>query len=161
MTWLVALALADPVTDGEVPPLTADVFRPSVDNPWMLTVDESGHGPLLHTNARLLVSYANRPLAYTGVDGDPQALVEHVQREDTLVATTLGRFRLGTTLPYYAYVDGEAGRERCLERVGCGRRLGIGGRLVAAGHRQSPQYRAQPQRSQPGNSPLDESSDLF
>ena len=111
MIW-VSLALAEPVTDGEVPPVLADTFRPSVDNPWMLTVDESGHGERLHTNARELISYANRPLVYTSAEGDQQVLIEHVQREDTLAATTWGRFRLGTTMPYYAYLDGEIDASR-------------------------------------------------
>ena len=112
MTWLLAAALAEPVTGGDVPPVNADVFRPSVDNPWMLTVDESGHGERLHTNARELVSYANRSLVYTDPAGDKTVLIEHAQREDTLAATTLGRWRLGTTMPYYAWLDGEIPQSR-------------------------------------------------
>lgn len=112
MTWLIAAALAEPIGGGAVPPVTSDSFRPSVDNPWMLTVDESGHGERLHTNARELISYANRPLVYTGTDGEHEVLIEHLQREDTLAGTTLGRFRLGTTIPYYAYIGGALDESR-------------------------------------------------
>ena len=101
MIW-VSVALAQ-----DIPPIAADSFRPSIDNPWMIQVDESGHGDRWHSNARELFSYSARPLAYTDADGDVTPLIGHVQREDTLAATTFGRFRLGTRFPYYAFLSGE------------------------------------------------------
>lgn len=103
MTWLIALAFAQ----DELPEVNANLFRPSIDNPFMIMVDESGRGPTHYKSARALTSYAYRPLVYTTPEGDVVDVLSGVAQEDSMVAWTLGRVRLGTSIPAYAYTRGE------------------------------------------------------
>jgi outer membrane protein OmpA-like peptidoglycan-associated protein len=110
--WLLSTALAQDLdTKAPMPAVHANPFRPSIDNPWMIRVDESGVGGRWHSTGRELVSYANRPLAYTAPDGTVTPLLEHVQQEDTMASSTFWRLRLGTSVPYYSYVSGETDKQ--------------------------------------------------
>ena len=103
--FLITAALAQSV--DELPDFNANLFRPSIDNPWMLMVDESGLGPTHYKSSRALTSYAHRPLIYTTADGEVIEVVGGVVQEDALVAYTLGRVRVGTSIPAILYTRGE------------------------------------------------------
>lgn len=108
----------EPVSGGEIPELNAQLFRPTIDSPYLLWTDESLKMPNRYTSARFLLDYANDPLVYTPNGGEPVDLVGNLLQLDMMAGHTRGPLRVGLHLPVYLRSTGAAGGETGLGDLG-------------------------------------------
>ena len=131
MTWLIQAALAQ-ATDGEVPHLNAQLFRPSIDAPNMLWTDQSLMAPDGYTMGRATLHYVNDPLVYEGDDGERVDLVSGLWQLSLSAGHTRGPLRIGADVPVYLRSNGVSGGE-----TGLGD-LGVEGRYTALDRERGP-----------------------
>jgi outer membrane protein OmpA-like peptidoglycan-associated protein len=91
--------LARGASDGEVPAIDAQLFRPAVDAGTLLGTDESFVPDELAGTGRLLMQWAHQPLVYYPEGRDPQDLVGDLYQLDVLAGFSYQRVRLGIDLP--------------------------------------------------------------
>ncbi len=100
--WLATTAFGQAVTDGEIPSLNAQRFRPTIDGERTLWVDDARDAWRDNeVTARLLLSYTDEPLVYTNDGGDVFGLVTSVTQADLMAGYSYGPARLGVHLPVY------------------------------------------------------------
>ncbi|MEN0064941.1 MAG: OmpA family protein [Myxococcota bacterium] len=109
-----SLAMAQPVTDGAVPTLNAQRFRPTLDGRSTLWTDDARPSRGQTVQLRSLLHYADEPLAYTAIDGSRTRLVRSVLQADVMGSLHSKRARIGVALPVYLWsrsdvADGQAG----------------------------------------------------
>ncbi len=117
MIWLMQAALAQ-ATDGAMPGLNAQLFRPSIDAPNMIWTDQSLLAPDGYTMGRAALHYVNDPLVYEGDDGERVDLVSGLWQLSLSAAHTRGPLRLGVDLPVYLRSNSALGGETGLGDVG-------------------------------------------
>ncbi|MCB9764305.1 MAG: OmpA family protein [Alphaproteobacteria bacterium] len=106
---LSGVALAQDVsTNGEVPTLNAQLFRPSIDSFSNLWVDDATRAPNKYTTARAMFNYSNDLLVYTNSLDERTELVSNLLEFDIMAAHTRGRFRFGAFVPVYLRSTGDA-----------------------------------------------------
>lgn len=104
--WLSASALAqDVVTGGLSPKINVQNFRPSVDAPRALWVDEAARAPSGPVG-RLLFHYTDDPLVYQLGD-EEIGLVRNIVQADLLAGWAFGPARIGVIAPLYLYASGD------------------------------------------------------
>ena len=118
LSGLVHAQETTPVSGGDLPELNAQLFRPTIDSPYLLWTDESLKLPNRYTSARFLLDYAKDPLVYTTNGGDSEALVGNLFQLDAMVGHTRGPLRVGLDLPVYLRSTGAAGGETGLGDLG-------------------------------------------
>ena len=116
MTWLIQAALAQ-ATDGEVPHLNAQLFRPSIDAPNMLWTDQSLMAPDGYTMGRATLHYVNDPLVYEGDDGERVDLVSGLWQLSLSAGHTRGPLRIGADVPVYLRSNERPGWATLASRV--------------------------------------------
>jgi outer membrane protein OmpA-like peptidoglycan-associated protein len=98
LTMLVAQALAQDVSDGDIPLLNAQTFHPSMDSHEFFRAVDSDLGERGFAG-RAVLSYTLDPLQYTWWDGRDEAIVSNLLQLDVVAAYTVGPFRIGVDLP--------------------------------------------------------------
>ncbi len=111
MLLLLTSVLAQVTTDGAIPDLNAQLFRPSIDSASMMWTDESLRAPDRYTMGRFALQYVNDPVVYLNDDGERTDLVSSLWQLSLLGAHTRGPLRLGVDLPVYLRSDSALGTE--------------------------------------------------
>lgn len=133
---LILLSLLTPFaaaqsTEGAVPSINAQNFRPSIDSTRTLWVDDASVQDRTYMG-RLLFHYVANPLVYEFDDGERVELVSDVLQADLTAGVRLWKIRFGADLPLYLVQSGEAGQGVGLGDVGLDAKLGILDREKAA-----------------------------
>ena len=133
MLLLLSSVLAQDVTDGAVPVMNAQLFRPSIDSMSTLWTDQTLIAGDRYTMARAIVHYANDPLVYVADDaaGTRTELVSGIWQLNLSAAHTRGRLRLGADLPVYLRTNGTLGGESGLGDIGLEARYSLLDRRTA------------------------------
>jgi len=136
--WMTATSAFAQVTDGAVPEINAQTFRPNVDGRRLLWLDDAAKGESGFVG-RGLLQYVDDPLVYLGRDDEEIEIVSSVLQLDLLAALRAGPVRFGVDVPIYLLSDGEPnGTETGLGDLGLDGKvvlldkavsLGVGGRL--------------------------------
>lgn len=108
--WWFALPLGlaqDVVTDGLVPDLNAQRFRPTLDGARTLVVDDSAR-PHQGASVRALLGYHDDLLVYAVEGQDPTRIVGNVVQADLLATYGYEFARIGLGLPVFLFADGDA-----------------------------------------------------
>lgn len=101
---------AEPASSPAVPAINAQAFRPSLDAPGTVWVDEAAL-PDRTFGARVLFHYTLNPLVYRYDDGEVVKLVSDVVQADVAAGLKIWRLRLGVYVPFYLFGVGAAGSE--------------------------------------------------
>lgn len=105
---LTSAATAQVTTNGDLPDLNAQTFRPTIDGARTLVVDDATM-PETGGSFRVLLSYHDDLLVYTPDGGDTQQkLVANVFQTDIIGGVGIGPVRLGIDIPVYLYANGDA-----------------------------------------------------
>ncbi|MES2638487.1 MAG: OmpA family protein [Myxococcota bacterium] len=118
-------------TDGAVPAINAQNFRPSIDSTRTLWVDDASVQDRTYMG-RLLFHYVANPLVYEYDDGERVELVSDVLQADLTAGVRVWKLRFGADLPLYLVQSGEAGQGVGLGDIGLDAKLGILDREKAA-----------------------------
>ena len=118
MLMLLSTVLAQGFTDGAVPDMNAQLFRPSIDSLTTLWTDQSLMAADSHTMARAMLHYVNDPVVYLGEDGERTELVGGVTQLNLTAAHSRDRLRLGVDLPLFLRSNGTLGGETGLGDIG-------------------------------------------
>ena len=120
MLLMLSSVLAQDVTDGAVPGINAQLFRPSIDSMSTLWTDQTLLAPDRYTLGRAVLHYANDPLVYVANDDDNTRteLVSGIWQLSLMGAHTRGKLRLGVDLPVYLRANGSTGGASGLGDVG-------------------------------------------
>ncbi|MCA9488698.1 MAG: hypothetical protein KC621_02210, partial [Myxococcales bacterium] len=105
MIWVTAAWAQDVISGGDLPELNAQNFRPSVDAPRALWVDEAARAPEGPVG-RLLFHYTDDPLVYR-TEESTVGLVRNVVQADLIGGWAFGPARLGLVVPLYLYANGD------------------------------------------------------
>jgi outer membrane protein OmpA-like peptidoglycan-associated protein len=101
---------ADPASSPAVPPINAQAFRPSLDSPGMVWVDDAAL-PDGRFGARAMLHYTLNPLVYRYDDGEVVKLVSDVVQADVAAGLKVWRLRVGVDVPVYLFEVGVSGSE--------------------------------------------------
>jgi outer membrane protein OmpA-like peptidoglycan-associated protein len=94
-------AMAQQVTDGEVPALNAQLFQPTIDGDRSLWLNDSRVGESGTWTSRFLLQWLNDPLLYINDDGEQTPLVDDVYQLDLMGGYVVGPVRVGLDVPVY------------------------------------------------------------
>ncbi|MBX2797849.1 MAG: OmpA family protein [Myxococcales bacterium] len=106
---LSAAANAQQVTNGDVPNLNAQTFRPSIDGRRMLWVDDAMRNRSETLFGRALLQFVDQPLVYISEDDRVTGLVNSIWQLDAMIGGQLGPVRLGLDLPMYLLTTSDVG----------------------------------------------------
>ena len=114
LLWMALTPALAQVTNGEIPEINAQTFRPTIDGDGLLWVDDAGRRRGSLAGGRLLLQYVDDPLVYVDTNDVETSLVSSVLQLDLMGGLNLGPVRLGLDLPVYlrsesAVVGGESG----------------------------------------------------
>ena len=98
---LTTMAMAQEVSDGNVPALNAQLFQPTIDGNHTLWLNDSSIGESSTWTGRGLVQWLNNPLLYIAGDGEVRPLVDDVFQLDLMGGYVAGPVRLGVDVPLY------------------------------------------------------------
>lgn len=118
MLLMLSTVLAQEVTDGAVPAMNAQLFRPSIDSFTTLWTDQSLMAADQYTMARAMLHYVNDPVVYLGEDGSRTELVSGLTQLNLAAAHSRNKLRLGIDLPLFLRSNGTLGGETGLGDIG-------------------------------------------
>lgn len=105
LSLLFTVAFAQDYTEGAVPPINAQHFRPSLDGKRTLWADDAQRGEHKTFFLRPLFHYTHKPLVYQYEDGTQVGLVSNLVQANLMGGFSFDRLRIGVDVPIYLFAE--------------------------------------------------------